>query len=183
MTGVPTDRPRKILTGIAPVSWEHPADRAALQSLRAVPGFDTAVRKILAFIGGEQGIRLIFQANAVKVGPQQFPKLHVIFRLKIKLRNLTPYPLITVIRFIIAIRYRFMGDIRYSQTDLCQFSLYLAQFILSCFQCISKAGYFFQQGLNIFTCSLCLANGLGSGVAIILQRLSLHMQGLSFLLQ
>jgi Zn-dependent protease with chaperone function len=76
MTGVPTDRPRKILTGIAPVSWEHPADRAALQSLRAVPGFDTAVRKILAFIGGEQGIRLIFQANAVKVGPEQFPKLH-----------------------------------------------------------------------------------------------------------
>ena len=76
MTGVPTDRPRKILTGIAPVSWEHPADRAALQGLRAVPGFDTAVKKILASIGGEQGIRLIFQANAVKVGPKQFPKLH-----------------------------------------------------------------------------------------------------------
>ena len=76
MTGVPTDRPRKILTGIAPVSWEHPADRAALQGLRSVPGFDTAVKKILAFIGGEQGIRLIFQANAVKVGPKQFPKLH-----------------------------------------------------------------------------------------------------------
>ena len=76
MTGVPTDRPRKILTGIAPVSWEHPADRAALQGLRAVPGFDTAVKKILAFIGGEQGVRLIFQANAVKVGPKQFPRLH-----------------------------------------------------------------------------------------------------------
>ena len=76
MTGVPTDRPRKILTGIAPVSWEHPADRAALQGFRAVPGFDTAVKKILAFIGGEQGVRLIFQANAVKVGPKQFPKLH-----------------------------------------------------------------------------------------------------------
>ncbi len=76
MTGVPTDRPRKIFTGIAPVSWEHPADRAALQGLRAVPGFDTAVQKILAWVGGEQGIRLIFQANAVKVGPKQFPKLH-----------------------------------------------------------------------------------------------------------
>lgn len=76
MTGVPTDRPRKILTAIAPVSWEHPADRAALQGLRAVPGFDTAVKKILAFIGGEQGVRLIFQANAVKVGPKQFPTLH-----------------------------------------------------------------------------------------------------------
>lgn len=58
------------------MSWEHPADRAALQALRAVPGFDTAVKKILGFIGGEQGIRLIFQANAVKVGPSQFPKIH-----------------------------------------------------------------------------------------------------------
>ena len=76
MTGVPTDRPRKIFTGIAPVSWEHPADRAALQALRAVPGFDTAIKKILSCIGGEQGIRLIFQAHAVKVGPKQFPKLH-----------------------------------------------------------------------------------------------------------
>ena len=76
MTGIPTSRPRKILTDIAPVSWEHPADRAALQALRAVPGFDTAVKKILAFIGGEQGIRLIFQANAVKAGPAQFPKLY-----------------------------------------------------------------------------------------------------------
>jgi len=76
MTGVPTDRLRKILTGIAPVSWEHPADRAALQGLRAVPGFDTAIKKILAFIRGEQGVRLIFQANAVKVGPKQFPRLH-----------------------------------------------------------------------------------------------------------
>ena len=76
MTGGPTSRPTKILTDISPVSWEHAADRAALQSLRAVPGFDTAVRKILAWIGGEQGIRLIFQANAVRVGPKQFPKIH-----------------------------------------------------------------------------------------------------------
>ena len=76
MTGGPTSRPTKILTDISPVSWEHAADRAALQSLRAVPGFDTAVRKILSWIGGEQGIRLIFQANAVKIGPKQFPKIH-----------------------------------------------------------------------------------------------------------
>ncbi len=76
MTGGPTSRPTKILTDISRVSWEDAADRAALQSLRAVPGFDTAVRKILSWIGGEQGIRLIFQANAVKVGPKQFPKIH-----------------------------------------------------------------------------------------------------------
>src|SRR5207249_1650145 len=35
---LPAARPRKVLTQIAPVSWEHPADSAALQSLRAIPG-------------------------------------------------------------------------------------------------------------------------------------------------
>src|SRR6266480_2754100 len=44
---LPAARPRKILTQIAPVSWEHPADRAALQTLRSVPGFDEVVKKIV----------------------------------------------------------------------------------------------------------------------------------------
>jgi Zn-dependent protease with chaperone function len=74
-TGIPTARPRTVLTDIAPVSWEHPADRAALQALRAVPGFDQAVKSIVGFFG-ERGIRLMFQANAVKVGPKQFPTIH-----------------------------------------------------------------------------------------------------------
>jgi Zn-dependent protease with chaperone function len=72
-----SERSRKVLNNIAPVSWEHPADRAALQALRAIPGFDEAVRKIIGFFG-ERGIRLMFQANAVRVGPDQFPKLHVL---------------------------------------------------------------------------------------------------------
>ncbi|MBI4419973.1 MAG: M48 family metallopeptidase [Gemmatimonadetes bacterium] len=75
MTNVPTSRSRVILSQIAPVAWEHPADRAALQTLRAVPGFDEAVRKLVGFFG-ERGIRLLFQANAVRVGRTQFPPLH-----------------------------------------------------------------------------------------------------------
>jgi Zn-dependent protease with chaperone function len=66
-----------VLEQIAPVSWEHPADRAALQTLRAIPGFDEAVRKIVGTFG-ERGIRLLFQANAVRVGPTQFPVLHTL---------------------------------------------------------------------------------------------------------
>ena len=73
--GLPAERPRKVLTQIAPVAWEHPADRAALQTLRTIPGFDEAVRKIVGALG-ERGIRLLFQANAVRVGPTQFPLLH-----------------------------------------------------------------------------------------------------------
>jgi hypothetical protein len=40
-----------------------------------LPGFGQVVRKVLGLIGGERGIQLIFQANAVKVGPSQFPRL------------------------------------------------------------------------------------------------------------
>jgi Zn-dependent protease with chaperone function len=75
---LPAARPRKILTQIAAVSWEHPADRAALQALRSVPGFDEVVKKIVGFFG-ERGIRLLFQANAVRVGPNQFPRLHQLY--------------------------------------------------------------------------------------------------------
>jgi len=74
-TSLPAQRPRQSFPQIAAVSWEHPADRAALQALRAVPGVDEVIRKVLAFIGGERGVRLLFQGNAVRLGPAQFPKL------------------------------------------------------------------------------------------------------------
>lgn len=72
---VPSARSTTVLTDISPISWEHPADRAALQTLRSVPGFNEAVKKIAGFFG-ERGVRLLFQANAVRVGPNQFPKLN-----------------------------------------------------------------------------------------------------------
>ncbi|TFG46403.1 MAG: M48 family peptidase [Gemmatimonadales bacterium] len=75
MSNLPAPRPRRTLPDIAPVSWEHPADRAALQALRALPGVDEVIRKVLSLLGGERGIRLLFQANAVRVGPTQFPRL------------------------------------------------------------------------------------------------------------
>jgi len=75
---LPAARPRKVLTQIAPVSWEHPADRAALQTLRSVPGFDEVVKKVVGLIG-ERGIRLLFQANAVRVGPTQFGRLNAFY--------------------------------------------------------------------------------------------------------
>jgi Zn-dependent protease with chaperone function len=66
---VPTPLPQ-----ISSRAWEHPADRAALDTLRAIPGFDEVVRKVAAFIT-ERGVRQIFLANAVKVGPAQRPHL------------------------------------------------------------------------------------------------------------
>lgn len=63
---------------IAPTAWEHPADRAALNSLRALPGLDEAVRRVFGILG-ERGIRQIFLANAVRVGPGQRPKLDSLY--------------------------------------------------------------------------------------------------------
>ena len=75
MTSVPAPPPRRTVPEISAVSWEHPADRAALQALRAVPGVDEVIRKVLALLGGERGVRLLFQGNAIRVGPSQFPRL------------------------------------------------------------------------------------------------------------
>lgn len=74
-TSLPAQRPRQTFPQISGVAWEHPADRAALQTLRSVPGVDEVIRKTLALLGGERGVRLLFQGNAVRVGPAQFPKL------------------------------------------------------------------------------------------------------------
>ena len=72
-------RPEKVkLTGISSRSWEHPADRAALNSLRALPGFDEILKRFMGFLG-ERGVRQLFLANAVRVGPQQRPKLNALY--------------------------------------------------------------------------------------------------------
>jgi Zn-dependent protease with chaperone function len=68
-------RTRRILREIHPSSWEHPADRAALMALRRVPGFDEILKTVFGLFG-EKPIRLAFQANAVRVGPKQFPRIH-----------------------------------------------------------------------------------------------------------
>ena len=62
------------LDQISYLSWEHPADRAALNTLRAIPGFDEIVRKVASWFG-ERGARHLFTANAVRVGPNQYPEL------------------------------------------------------------------------------------------------------------
>jgi Zn-dependent protease with chaperone function len=66
---------KRIMREIDPSSWEHPADRAALQAARKIPGFDAVLRAIFGLFG-ERAIRLIFQANAVRVNERQFPRIH-----------------------------------------------------------------------------------------------------------
>jgi len=55
--------------------YVHPADSKALAALRAIPGIDSALRKLLS-VTGESAIRVTFMASAVKVTPKQCPDLH-----------------------------------------------------------------------------------------------------------
>jgi len=66
------------LEQISSLAWEHPADRAALNTLRAIPGFDEAVRQVAGFFG-ERGLKNLFLANAVRIGPRQRPKLDALY--------------------------------------------------------------------------------------------------------
>src|SRR5512140_566604 len=66
--------PRVQLAQISYVAYEHPADRAALNTLRSIPGFNEIVRKIASWFG-ERSARHLFTANAVRVGPTQYPDL------------------------------------------------------------------------------------------------------------
>ncbi len=67
--------PATPLTQISSVSWEHPADRAALNTLRAIPAFDEVVKRIAGAFG-ERGVRNLFLGDAVLVGPTQRPALY-----------------------------------------------------------------------------------------------------------
>ena len=67
------------LPQISSTAWEHPADRAALNVLRAIPGFDEIVRQV-ATVLTERRVRQIFLANAVQVGPVQRPQLDALLR-------------------------------------------------------------------------------------------------------
>lgn len=56
-------------------AYIHPADSKALAALKAIPGVDTSLKKLLEWTG-ESAIRVMFMASAVKVTPKQCPDLH-----------------------------------------------------------------------------------------------------------
>jgi len=70
-----SDEPHKKFANLDKHSYVHPLDSRALAALRAIPGIDSALKKLLA-VTGESVIRVIFTASAIKVTPQQCPDLH-----------------------------------------------------------------------------------------------------------
>lgn len=77
---VSTDLKRRVrFPNISSRAWEHPADRAALVALRAVPGFDLVLRKLLGLVG-EKSLRLVYLGSAVRVTERQFKDVHRIYQ-------------------------------------------------------------------------------------------------------
>lgn len=70
-----SEAPHKKFPNLDKDRYVHPDDRKALAALRAIPGMDSAVKKLLA-VTGESAIRVIFTASAVKVTSEQCPDLY-----------------------------------------------------------------------------------------------------------
>lgn len=66
------------LPDISSRAWEHPADRAAMEALRKVPGFELVFRKGVSLFS-ERPIRMITLGSAVEVGPHQYARLNGIY--------------------------------------------------------------------------------------------------------
>ncbi len=66
---------RQKLTEISSYSWEHPADRVALNALQQIPGFDSLLKKVVGTFG-ERNISMVYKAQAVRVGPNQYARIH-----------------------------------------------------------------------------------------------------------
>ncbi len=71
---VPVEK-RVRLENISSYAWEHPADRVALNALRKIPGFDKLLKKVVGTFG-ERNISMVYKAQAVRVGPNQYPAIH-----------------------------------------------------------------------------------------------------------
>jgi Zn-dependent protease with chaperone function len=70
-----SNEPHKKFAHLSKHDYIHPADSKALAALRAIPGIDSALKKLLA-VTGESAIRVTFMASAIRVTPKQCPDLH-----------------------------------------------------------------------------------------------------------
>jgi Zn-dependent protease with chaperone function len=59
---------------ISSKAYEHPADRAATAALKAIPGLDSVVRKLIE-LRYERAFRQNMMASSVKLGPEQLPAI------------------------------------------------------------------------------------------------------------
>lgn len=69
---------RRQFPDLAPAAWEHPADAAALRTLRAVPGFDRVVAATMGRLNEWAMGRRVTQGSEL-ASPDSHPRLHQLF--------------------------------------------------------------------------------------------------------
>jgi Zn-dependent protease with chaperone function len=70
-----SNEPHRKFADLSKHDYIHPADSKALAALKAIPGVDTGLKKLLE-VTGESAMRVMFMASAVKITPTQCPDLH-----------------------------------------------------------------------------------------------------------
>lgn len=70
-----SNEPHKKFSDLHKNDYVHPLDKKALAALKAIPGVDSILKKLLAWTG-ESAIRVSFMASAIKVTPTQCPDLY-----------------------------------------------------------------------------------------------------------
>lgn len=82
---------RHRMAGLQSIAYEHPADRASLNLLKAIPGMGSVVSKVVDALKDDQETRLL--ANNVLVTLQTLPTLHSCFQQACEILDLpAPYP-------------------------------------------------------------------------------------------
>ncbi len=79
------------LPDISSRAWEHPADRAALEAMRKMPGFELVLRKLFGTIS-DRSLRLATLASAARVDHRQFPDLHAAYMESCRILDVTDPP-------------------------------------------------------------------------------------------
>jgi Zn-dependent protease with chaperone function len=77
--------------GISSRAYEHPSDRAALVTLRSVPGFDALLKGSFGFFS-ERRLRMMYLASAVRVDETQFAGVHALYVDAARVLDITPLP-------------------------------------------------------------------------------------------
>ncbi|WP_424188517.1 M48 family metallopeptidase [Actinokineospora sp. G85] len=86
---------------ISPRAYEHPADRGAMATLRAVPGVSDVLKGV-AGLFSERGERLMALASAIRVGERQYPKIEQLRQESAQILDLDVVPKVYVQRSPVA---------------------------------------------------------------------------------
>ena len=86
---------RKAFPAISPRTWEHPADRAALNSLRAVPGLSQII-KFFVGLTNEKSLHLLFLSSTIKCSERQFPRVYSLLQEAVRILDAEEIPEIYV---------------------------------------------------------------------------------------